>query len=88
MVLSLPSDSQFRDPQSTSELLRSPTMSRSIRKNQIPVRHLEKWDGFRNNHGFAVPSLDLVFIRLGLGYNYPKNFESDLVKKVLGAVEK
>ena len=44
--------------------------------------------GFRNNHGFAVPSLDLVFIRLGLGYNYPKDFESELVKKVLAAVEK
>jgi CubicO group peptidase (beta-lactamase class C family) len=44
--------------------------------------------GFRNNHGFAVPSLDLVFIRLGLGYNYPKDFESELGKKVLAAVEK
>jgi len=44
--------------------------------------------GFRNNHGFAVPSIDLVFIRLGLGYNYPKDFESELVKKVLAAVEK
>jgi CubicO group peptidase (beta-lactamase class C family) len=44
--------------------------------------------GFRNNHGFAVPSLDLVFVRLGLGFNYPKDFENDLVKKVLAAVEK
>jgi CubicO group peptidase (beta-lactamase class C family) len=44
--------------------------------------------GFRNNHGFAVPSLDLVFVRLGLGYNYPKDFEGELVKKVLAAVEK
>jgi CubicO group peptidase (beta-lactamase class C family) len=44
--------------------------------------------GFRQNHGFAVPSLDLVFIRLGLGYNYPKDFESELVKRVLAAVEK
>ena len=32
--------------------------------------------------------IDLVFIRLGLGYNYPKDFESELVKKVLAAVEK
>jgi CubicO group peptidase (beta-lactamase class C family) len=44
--------------------------------------------GFRNNHGFAVPSLDLVFVRFGLAYNYPKDFESELVKKVLAAVDK
>ncbi len=44
--------------------------------------------GFRNNHGFAVPSLDLVFVRLGLGFNYPKDSEGELVKKVLAAVEK
>jgi CubicO group peptidase (beta-lactamase class C family) len=43
--------------------------------------------GFRHNHGFAVPSLDLVFVRFGLGFNYPKDFESELVKKVLAAVE-
>jgi CubicO group peptidase (beta-lactamase class C family) len=43
--------------------------------------------GFRQNHGFAVPSLDLVFVRFGLGFNYPKDFESELVKKVLAAVE-
>jgi CubicO group peptidase (beta-lactamase class C family) len=42
--------------------------------------------GFRQNHGFAVPSLDLVFIRFGLGFNYPKDFESELVKKVLASV--
>ena len=44
--------------------------------------------GFRNNHGFAVSSLDLVFIRLGLGYNYPKDFESELVKKVPVEIER
>jgi CubicO group peptidase (beta-lactamase class C family) len=44
--------------------------------------------GFRHNHGFAVPSLDLVFVRLGLGFNYPKDFEGELIKKVLAAVEK
>jgi len=43
--------------------------------------------GFRQNHGFAVPSLDLVFVRFGLGFNYPKDFESELVKKVLAAVD-
>jgi CubicO group peptidase (beta-lactamase class C family) len=43
--------------------------------------------GFRQNHGFAVPSLDLIFVRFGLGFNYPKEFEGELVKKVLAAVE-
>jgi CubicO group peptidase (beta-lactamase class C family) len=56
--------------------------------HQDAPKDLVQTAGFRSNHGFAVPSLDLVFIRLGLGYNYPKDFESELVKKVLAAVEK
>ncbi len=44
--------------------------------------------GAKNNHGYAIPSLDLVFVRLGDGNKYPKDFEKDLVKKVLAAVEK
>jgi CubicO group peptidase (beta-lactamase class C family) len=44
--------------------------------------------GFRQNHGFAVPSLDLVFVRLGTGFQYPKDFEGELVKRVLAAMEK
>jgi CubicO group peptidase (beta-lactamase class C family) len=44
--------------------------------------------GFLNNHGYVVPSLDLVFVRLGEGKNHPKNFEQDLVKRVIAAVEK
>ncbi len=44
--------------------------------------------GFRANHGFAVPSLDLVFVRVGLGFKYPGNFEGELVKRVIAAVEK
>jgi len=43
--------------------------------------------GARINHGFVVPSLDLVFVRLGDGQKYPKNFEADLVMKVLAAVK-
>lgn len=43
--------------------------------------------GARNNHGYVVPSLDLVFVRVGDGDKYPKDFEKDLVKKVLAAVE-
>jgi CubicO group peptidase (beta-lactamase class C family) len=42
--------------------------------------------GANNNHGYVVPSLDLVFVRLGDGKKFPKDFEQDLVKKVLAAV--
>ena len=41
-----------------------------------------------NNHGYVVPSLDLVFVRLGDGNKFPKNWEQDLVKKVVAAVNK
>jgi CubicO group peptidase (beta-lactamase class C family) len=44
--------------------------------------------GARNNHGYVVPSLDLVIVRVGSGEKYPKGFEQELVKKVLAAVEK
>jgi CubicO group peptidase (beta-lactamase class C family) len=44
--------------------------------------------GARNNHGYVVPSLDLVVVRVGDGQKYPKDFEQDLVKKVLAAVSK
>ncbi len=40
------------------------------------------------NNGWVVPSLDLVFVRLGDGQQFPKDFEKDLVMKVLAAVEK
>jgi CubicO group peptidase (beta-lactamase class C family) len=44
--------------------------------------------GALNNHGYVVPSLDLVIVRVGDGRKYPKGFEQELVKKVLAAVEK
>jgi CubicO group peptidase (beta-lactamase class C family) len=44
--------------------------------------------GARNNHGYVVPSLDLVFVRVGDGNKYQDRFEQELVKKVLAAVEK
>lgn len=43
--------------------------------------------GARNNHGYVVPSLDLVIVRTGDGNKYPKEYEQDLVKKVLAAVK-
>ncbi len=44
--------------------------------------------GRNHNDGFVVPSLDLVFVRLGDGEKFPKDFEKDLVRKVLAAVVK
>jgi CubicO group peptidase (beta-lactamase class C family) len=44
--------------------------------------------GRNHNDGFVVPSLDLVFVRLGNGDTFPKDFEKDLVLKVLAAVVK
>ena len=44
--------------------------------------------GRDNNDGFVIPSLDLVFVRLGDGSKYTKTFKEELVRKVLAAVEK
>jgi CubicO group peptidase (beta-lactamase class C family) len=44
--------------------------------------------GRDHNDGFVVPSLDLVFVRLGDGHQFPGNFERNLVLKVLAAVVK
>jgi CubicO group peptidase (beta-lactamase class C family) len=40
------------------------------------------------NSGWVVPSLDLVFVRLGDGSQFPKDFEKQLVGKVLAGVLK
>jgi CubicO group peptidase (beta-lactamase class C family) len=43
--------------------------------------------GAYNNHGYVVPSMDLIFVRLGDGKRFPKgDFEDELVMKVLAAV--
>jgi hypothetical protein len=44
--------------------------------------------GKDNNDGCVVPSLDLVFVRLGDGSQFPQDFKKALVLKVLAAVEK
>jgi CubicO group peptidase (beta-lactamase class C family) len=44
--------------------------------------------GKDHNNGWVVPSLDLIFVRLGDGNQFPKDFEKDLVTKVLAAIEK
>src|SRR5262249_45054960 len=49
-------------------------------------RDLVQTAGALNNHGYVVPSLDLVFVRLGDGTRFPKEFEGELVRRVLAAV--
>jgi CubicO group peptidase (beta-lactamase class C family) len=44
--------------------------------------------GKDNNDGCVVPSLDLVFVRLGDGSQFPKDFKKELVLKVLASIEK
>jgi CubicO group peptidase (beta-lactamase class C family) len=44
--------------------------------------------GHLYNDGFAVPSLDLVFVRFGNGERHPVRFERTLVEKVLAAVDR
>jgi hypothetical protein len=43
--------------------------------------------GFRNNHGYDIPSLDLVFVRVGNGDEYPADFEGEFVRRVISAIE-
>ena len=43
--------------------------------------------GRNHNDGFVLPSKDLIFVRLGDGGTYPRDFEDQLVKRVLEAVE-
>lgn len=56
-------------------------------RTEVP-RDMVRAAGFRNNHGYIVPSLDLVFIRVGNGDRYPRNFDRDLALKVLAAVKR
>jgi hypothetical protein len=49
-------------------------------------RDLVQTAGALNNHGYVVPSLDLVFVRLGNGKKFPERYEAELVKRVLAAV--
>jgi CubicO group peptidase (beta-lactamase class C family) len=51
-------------------------------------RDMVQTAGAFNNHGYVVPSLDLVFVRLGDGRRFPRDWEKDLIQKVLAAVNK
>jgi CubicO group peptidase (beta-lactamase class C family) len=57
------------------------------RYKDVPADLVQTY-GHLYNDGYLVPSLDLVFVRLGRGEKFPPAFQADLVKKVLAAVEK
>jgi CubicO group peptidase (beta-lactamase class C family) len=57
-------------------------------KHKDGPKDLVQTAGANNNHGYVVPSLDLVVVRLGDGRKFPDKWETDLVNKVLAAVEK
>ena len=48
-----------------------------------------EWNRSDGNHndGFVLPSKDLILVRLGDGDQYPKDFEDQLIARVLAAVE-
>jgi len=50
-------------------------------------RDLVQTSGRNHNDGFVLPSKDLIFVRLGDGDQFPKDFEDQLIKRVLAAVE-
>lgn len=56
-------------------------------RHEKAPKDLVQTAGALNNHGYVVPSLDLVFVRVGDGRKYPKDFEHELVYKVLAAVK-
>jgi CubicO group peptidase (beta-lactamase class C family) len=56
------------------------------RWKQAP-RDLVMTSGKNHNDGFVLPSKDLIFVRLGDGDQYPKDFEDQLVKRVLASLE-
>ena len=49
-------------------------------------RDLVQTSGRNHNDGFVLPSKDLIFVRLGDGDQYPKDFEDQIIKRVLAAV--
>jgi CubicO group peptidase (beta-lactamase class C family) len=57
------------------------------RYKDVPADLVQTY-GHLYNDGYLIPSLDLVFVRLGRGEKFPPRFQADLVKKVLAAVEK
>jgi CubicO group peptidase (beta-lactamase class C family) len=56
-------------------------------KHKEAPQDLVQTAGANNNHGYVVPSQDLIFVRLGDGKKFPKDWEQDFVKKVMAAMK-
>jgi CubicO group peptidase (beta-lactamase class C family) len=56
------------------------------RHKNVPKDMVQTAGAF-NNHGYVVPSLDLIFIRLGDGKKFPPKFQEMLIEKVLAAAK-
>lgn len=59
----------------------------AARYKDVPADLVQTY-GHLYNNGYLIPSRDLVFVRLGRGEEFPPQFQSDLVSKVLAAVER
>jgi CubicO group peptidase (beta-lactamase class C family) len=57
------------------------------RYKNVPADLVQTY-GHLYNDGYLIPSLDLVFVRLGRGETFPAGFQANLLQKVLAAVEK
>jgi hypothetical protein len=57
------------------------------RYKDVPADFVQIY-GHLYNDGYLIPSLDLIFVRLGRGEKFPPAFQADLVKKILAAVNK
>ena len=42
--------------------------------------------GAYNNHGWVIPSLDLIVVRLGEGQKYPQDYSAELLRRVQAAI--
>lgn len=56
------------------------------RYKDVPADLVQTY-GHLYNDGYLIPSLDLVFVRLGRGETFPPGFQSGIVHKVLAAVQ-
>ena len=81
------SSERFHLPPSRVHPVRCDTGTRRQPRHPDAPKDLVQTAGARNNHGYVIPSLDLVFVRVGDGQKFAKGFEQDLVKKVLASVK-
>jgi CubicO group peptidase (beta-lactamase class C family) len=57
-------------------------------RNRVPGTPSDTFQtgGARNNHGWVMPGLDLIVVRLGTGEKYPESFSTELLRLVQAAL--